>query len=103
MIEQYHDSLRRVYSIIVAKISEIDSNSILQMTFKTLNDFADLNDLIFTLLIVRMMILKQSKRRRTLFRKRKFDILIRSDLAKSLSTKNVLYYIDKISFSYLFV
>jgi hypothetical protein len=27
---------------------------------------------------VRMMILEQSKRRRTLFRKRKFDILIRS-------------------------
>jgi hypothetical protein len=28
--------------------------------------------------VVRMMILKQSKRRRTLFRRRKFDILIRS-------------------------
>ncbi len=27
---------------------------------------------------VRMMILKQSKRRRTLFRRRKFDVLIRS-------------------------
>ncbi len=51
MIERYHDSLRRVYSIIVAKISEIDSNSTLQMTFKTLNDFADLNDLISTLLM----------------------------------------------------
>jgi hypothetical protein len=52
---------------------------------------------------VRIMILKQSKRRRTLFRRRKFDILIRSVLAKSLSTKNALYYINKISFSYLFV
>jgi hypothetical protein len=52
---------------------------------------------------VRMMILKQSKKRRTLFRRRKFDVLIRSDLTKNLSTKNVLYYIDKISFSYLFV
>jgi hypothetical protein len=29
------------------------------------------------LIIVRMMILKQSKKKRTLFRKRKFDILIR--------------------------
>jgi hypothetical protein len=29
-------------------------------------------------LFVRMMILKQSKRRRTLFRRRKFDVLIRS-------------------------
>jgi hypothetical protein len=51
MIERYHDSLRRIYSIIVAKISEIDSNSTLQMTFKILNDFADLNDLISTLLM----------------------------------------------------
>jgi hypothetical protein len=53
--------------------------------------------------VVRMMILKQSKRRRTLFRRRKFDVLIRSDLAKNLFTKNVLYYINKISFSYFFV
>jgi hypothetical protein len=30
------------------------------------------------LIIVKMMILKQSKKRRTLFRKRKFDILIKS-------------------------
>ncbi len=30
------------------------------------------------LMCVRMMILKQSKRRRTLFRRRKFDVLIRS-------------------------
>jgi hypothetical protein len=51
MIERYHDSLRRVYVIIIAKISDIDSNSTLQMTFKALNDFAELNELIFTLLV----------------------------------------------------
>ncbi len=51
MIERYHDSLRRVYVIIIAKISDIDSNSTLQMTFKALNDSIELNELIFTLLV----------------------------------------------------
>jgi hypothetical protein len=51
MIERYHDSLRKVYDIIIAKISNIDSNSTLQMTFKTLNDSVDSNDLILILLI----------------------------------------------------
>jgi hypothetical protein len=51
MIERYHESLRRIYAIIVAKILEIDSNSILQMSFKTLNDSTNLNDLILTLLV----------------------------------------------------
>jgi hypothetical protein len=51
MIERYHDSLRKVYVIIIAKISNIDSNSTLQMTFKALNDFAELNELILTLLV----------------------------------------------------
>ncbi len=51
MIERYHESLRRVYAIIVAKMSEIDSNSTLQIIFKTLNDSIDLDDLILTLLV----------------------------------------------------
>jgi hypothetical protein len=51
MIEWYHESFRRVYAIIVAKLLEIDSNSILQMTFKTLNDSINFDDLIFTLLV----------------------------------------------------
>jgi hypothetical protein len=51
MIERYHEFLCRVYAIIVAKLFEIDSNSILQMTFKTLNDSINLDDLIFTLLV----------------------------------------------------
>ncbi len=51
IIERYHDSLRRMYAIIIAKISDIDSNSILQMTFKALNDSTELNDLIFILLV----------------------------------------------------
>jgi hypothetical protein len=51
MIKRYHESLRRVYAIIVAKMSEIDSNSILQMIFKTLNDSIDFDDLILTLLV----------------------------------------------------
>ncbi len=51
MIEQYHELLCRMYTIIVAEISDIDSNSILQMTFKALNDSIESNDLIFILLI----------------------------------------------------
>jgi hypothetical protein len=51
MIERYHDLLRRMYVIILAKISNIDSNSTLQMTFKALNDSVELNELISTLLV----------------------------------------------------
>ncbi len=51
MIERYHDSLRRMYVIIIAKISDIDSNSTLQMTFKALNDSVEFNELISTLLV----------------------------------------------------
>ncbi len=51
MIERYHDSLRRVYAIIIAKIPDIDPNSALQMTFKALNDSAEPNELILTLLV----------------------------------------------------
>ena len=50
-IERYHDSFRRVYLIIVAKISGIDPNLKLQMTFKIINDSIDFHDLMFTLLI----------------------------------------------------
>jgi hypothetical protein len=51
MIERYHESFRRIYVIITVKILEIDSNSALQMSFKALNDSADSDDLIFTLLV----------------------------------------------------
>jgi hypothetical protein len=51
MIETYHDSLRKMYAIIIAKISDIDSNSTLQMTFKALNDSVEFNELISTLLV----------------------------------------------------
>jgi hypothetical protein len=40
-----------MYVIIIAKISNIDSNSTLQMTFKALNDSVELNELILTLLV----------------------------------------------------
>ncbi len=51
MIERYHESLRRIYAIIVAKIFEIDSNSILQMSFEAFNDSTNFDDLIFTLFV----------------------------------------------------
>jgi hypothetical protein len=40
-----------MYAIIIAKFSNIDSNATLQMTFKTLNDSVDSNDLILILSI----------------------------------------------------
>jgi hypothetical protein len=49
MIKRYHEFLRRIYTIIVAKLFEINSNSTLQMIFKTLNDSINFDDLIFTL------------------------------------------------------
>jgi hypothetical protein len=51
MMKRYHESLRRAYSIISAEISEIDSELALQMTFKTINDSIELNDLISILLV----------------------------------------------------
>jgi hypothetical protein len=51
MIERYHDSLRKVYAIIIAKISNIDSNSTLQMIFKALNDLINSNDLMLILFV----------------------------------------------------
>ncbi len=51
MTKRYHDSLRRIYSIIAIEISDIDLEITLQMTFKTLNNSIEFDDLIFTLLI----------------------------------------------------
>ncbi len=51
MMKRYHESLRRIYSIITIEISEIDSELVLQMTFKVINDSIELNDLISTLLV----------------------------------------------------
>ncbi len=51
MMKRYHESLRRVYSIIATEISGIDLELILQMTFKIINDSIEFNDLISTLLV----------------------------------------------------
>ena len=51
MIERYHDSLRRIYIIIIFEISSIDFDFALQMIFKIINNFVDLNELIFILLM----------------------------------------------------
>jgi hypothetical protein len=51
MMKRYHDPLRRVYAIITIEISNIDLEITLQMTFKTLNDSIEFDDLIFILLV----------------------------------------------------
>ena len=50
-IEKYHEFLRKIYLIIISKISNIDSNQNLQMIFKTINDSIESHDLMPTLLI----------------------------------------------------
>lgn len=51
MVQYYHRSLQRVYSIIIPKILGIEADLILQMFFKTINNFAGLNWLVSTLLV----------------------------------------------------
>ncbi len=51
IMKRYHESLRRIYSIIFVEILKIDSELTLQMTFKVINDSIEFNNLIFTLLI----------------------------------------------------
>jgi hypothetical protein len=50
-MKRYHESLRRIYSIITTEISDVDSEITLQMTFKVINDSIELDELILTLLI----------------------------------------------------
>ena len=51
MIERYHESLRRIYTIIIKKNFEIEFDLILQMFFKIFNDFVKSNGLILIFLI----------------------------------------------------
>ena len=51
MIKRYHESLRRVYSIVITKILDTQSNLTLQMTFKAINDSVDSNKLVLILLV----------------------------------------------------
>ncbi len=51
MMKRYHESLRRIYSIIIVEMLIINLEFILQMSFKTLNDLIKLDDLVPTLLM----------------------------------------------------
>ncbi len=51
MIERYHESLRRIYAIIIAEMLTIDFESVLQISFKILNNSIESDDLISTLLV----------------------------------------------------
>ena len=50
-IEKYHESFRKIYLIIISKISGIDPNQGLQMAFKAINDSVGPHDLVSTLLV----------------------------------------------------
>ncbi len=51
MIKRYHESLRGIYSIFFAEISEIDFESVLKMSLKVLNNSIKLNNFVSTFLI----------------------------------------------------
>ena len=50
-IERYYAFFRRIYTIIITKISNINFKMTLQITFKIINDSIDFNELIFTLFV----------------------------------------------------
>ena len=50
-IKRYHKSFRRIYTIIITEISNIDFELKLQKIFKIINDLIDFNELIFTLFV----------------------------------------------------
>ena len=50
-IERYYVSLRRAYDILRSKLSYLSPELCLSLAIKVINDTADLNDLILTLLI----------------------------------------------------
>ena len=50
-IEHYYVFFRRIYTIIITKISNVDFEITLQMTFKIINDSIDFNELMFTLFV----------------------------------------------------
>ena len=50
-IEYYYAFFCRIYKIIITKISNIDFEITLQMTFKIINDSINFNELMFTLFV----------------------------------------------------
>ena len=50
-IKRYYAFFRRIYTIIITKISNIDFEITLQITFKIINDSIDFNELMFTLFV----------------------------------------------------
>ena len=50
-IERYYKLFRRIYTIIITKISHIDFELKLQIIFKIINSFINFNELIFTLFV----------------------------------------------------
>jgi hypothetical protein len=73
-----HDATKQLINVVLQTRMQfmLSINTIIWKTKHSNNTI----DLVFMIdwLVVRMMILKQSKRRRTLFRRRKSDVLIRS-------------------------
>jgi hypothetical protein len=53
IVEKYHVELRRIYQVIFENLNktEINKESILQMTVKIINDIVDSDELVLTLLI----------------------------------------------------
>jgi hypothetical protein len=51
IIEYYYGLIQYTYLIIMAKVNGINKDTILQIAFKAINDFAGPNNIILTLLV----------------------------------------------------
>ena len=56
-IERYHAFFYHIYTIIITKISNINFEMTLQMTFKIINNSINFNELIFTLFMFNVFFL----------------------------------------------
>ena len=52
MAKCYYESLQQVYSVITIKIPSIKPNLALQMSFKAINNFVAVNELVSILLVL---------------------------------------------------
>jgi hypothetical protein len=77
MLEEIKSRMRDI----VISLKEIELRNVEMLLYLLKNQLltkVDFQVLAIELIIVRMMILKQSNKKRTLFRRRKFDVLIES-------------------------
>jgi membrane protease YdiL (CAAX protease family) len=102
MLEEIKSRMRDIV-IFLKEIKFRNVEMLLYLLKNQLLTKIDFQMLAIELIIVRIMTLKQSKKRKAFFRKRKFDVLIEFILLRILFTRNCSAFIKEISFFYFFV